>query len=275
MAGRVLVAIGRVPDAAERYLPGFLRRDFGLRLLAIATFVLVVSPAFAMWYFDTALYGIAFVSFWTILLGFLGYCEMYLVLDRLHGTVLRMEREELDVDFDSDRADEVGELYTAVESTVASLDEAITEAREARERAEREEARAQQEVERASERREQAQRLAEDLEVAAETCEATMQAVAAGDLRRRIDVESDAMDEIEGAFNDLVLEWEETLRTTKRFATDVATETDAVADAVEDAHGAGETVAEAAAEIETATDRQAERLDEAVAELSDLSASVQ
>jgi len=276
-AGRILVAIGRLPDTAERYLPRFLRRDFGLRLLAIATFVLVVSPAFAMWYFETALYGIAFVSFWTIVLGFLGYCEMYLALDRLHEAVLRMEREELDVDFDSERVDEVGELYGAVESTARSLDETLQEARTARERAEREENRAQEQADRAEAEREAAEGLAADLEAGATTCEATMRAVADGDLRQRIDLgtEETAMDDIAAAFNDLATDLEETLRTTKGFADEVRTETDAVIGAVERAHEQGETVDEMAGEIEAATDRQAERLDAVVAELDELSASVE
>jgi len=272
----VLVAIGAVPAAAERYLPRFLRRDFGLRLLAIATFVLAVSPAFAMWYFQRALYGIAFVSFWTILLGFLGYCEMYRALDRLHGAVSRMRDEDFDVDFDSERVDEVGELYAAVEGTAADLDETLTEARAARERAERQEQRAQEQAERVEAQREQAEGLAEALEAAAATCEETMRAVAAGDLRERIDLgdDTESMAAIETAFNDLVVEWEETLTTTKRFAADVGAETDAVSAAVGEAHDAGERAADAAGEIEAATERQADRLGSVVDELGTLSASV-
>lgn len=132
--GRLLVEIGRVPAAAEPYFPERLRRDFGLRLVGLAVVSLVVAPIVAVAAFDSTV--AAFIPAVVAVTGFLGYCEMYRVLDDLRSEVEAAENGDYDVAFDADRLDEVGELYDAFERMAASMGEQIERAEAAREEAE-------------------------------------------------------------------------------------------------------------------------------------------
>jgi len=159
---------------------------------------------------------------------------------------------DLETEIESDRRDEFGEVFNALDAMRRSLREEIAEAEAAHEQAERER-------QRADAARQEAVELNERLEATAAEFGATMDACAEGDLSKRLSTEtdSDALAEIADAFNAMVEEWAATIREVRQFGDAVERETATVTDSVESARETGETLADGMATIAAESTQQA------------------
>ncbi|WP_158055336.1 methyl-accepting chemotaxis protein [Halorussus halophilus] len=205
-------------------------------------------------------------------------------LRRLAGKADAMESGDLDVDLETSREDELGQLYAAFDGMRASIREQIGAAEDARETAEKaqsEAEKAQTEAERERREAEEAKRRAADLndhlEAKADAYRDVMEDCAEGDLTRRMDEDarSEAMAEIARAFNEMLDEWEQTILRVRTFSDDVAAAGERATDNAGEVRGAAGQVSESVHEISESADAQDRRLQSAVAELNDLSATVQ
>ena len=167
----------------------------------------------------------------------------------LSSKATTMADGDLDVDMETRRSDEIGDLYRSFDEMRGSLRSTIRET----------------------------QATNENLERKAGEYEAVMRAVADGDLSRRVDpvAENDAMAEIGRAFNDMLEEVEGTVGEVKRFAShveDAATRVDAGADEVIDA---STEVTESVSEISEGAGTQSSNLQEVSGEMNTLSSSAE
>ncbi|MFB6296938.1 MAG: methyl-accepting chemotaxis protein [Salinirussus sp.] len=192
----------------------------------------------------------------------------------LAGKANRIEDGDLDVTVETDRRDEIGDLYRAFgnmrDSIRASLRERIEEAE-----------RAQQEAEQAREEAEQAraesEAFSEALERTAEEYEAVMEACADGDLTRRLDpdVDSDAMAAIAVAFNEMLDEFERAVVELQSFASAVASASEGMATSSDEIEATSADVAESIERIAAGAERQNEDLEAVSEEMTSLSATVE
>jgi methyl-accepting chemotaxis protein len=174
-----------------------------------------------------------------------------------------LERGELDIEIESDRADEIGDLYDgfasmrdALQHRIDEAEAASAEAREERERAER---RARLLRERVS-----------------DACEA-MQAAADGDLTARIDADTelDAMDELIAEFNEVMASMESTVGDVQAFADRVVTASEDVSVGADEIETASREVATSVEQISAAATEQREQLATVSDEMGELSATVE
>ena len=110
-----------------------------------------------------------------------------------------------------------------------------------------------------------------------EAFERTISTVAAGDLTRRIerDTEDELMAELTETFNGMVAEWETTIGDILRFARQVAEESTAVRENAREVRNASEDISESVQEISTGVDEESRRLDTASGETEKLSATIE
>jgi methyl-accepting chemotaxis protein len=184
-------------------------------------------------------------------------------IDRLRRKSEEMERGNLDVDFETDRIDNIGQLYDGMESMRDALRNQIVEAREARQEAEQ--------------ARERAEETSEHLQAKANEYRDAMQAVADGDLSRRLDPSerNEAMREIAVEFNSMIGEIETTVAQLKEFATEVASSSEEVTASAEEVRAASQNVTESIQQISDGADRQDEALQSVSGEMSGLSTTVE
>ena len=209
----------------------------------------------------------------------------------LSASAERLRDGDLDDPIETEREDEIGDLFQAFDAMRRSLRDEIREAEEARQEAEeaREEAeRARLDAEQAQERTERAQRDAEQAHEEAERLNDhlidraseygdVMAACADGDLTRRMDPDAQvaALAEVAHSFNEMMTELERTVGATRAFAKTADEASDAAADRVATAAEAGETVSESVAEISAGIDEQDRNLQRVAAEMEDLSSTVE
>ncbi len=191
---------------------------------------------------------------------------------------------DLDTELDSDRIDELGQLYGAFAAMRDSLAEKIRAAEAAREEAreaqqlaedERQEARAAKE--RAEEARERAETLNDHLERKADSYSEVMQAAADGDLTGRMDAdaESAAMGRIASAYNRMMDELTDAMLEVRSFSRKVTAESEQATDGLTEVQRASEEVSESVQEISDGAVEQNRNLQRASEEMSDLSATVE
>ncbi|MFB6122578.1 MAG: methyl-accepting chemotaxis protein [Haloferacaceae archaeon] len=171
-----------------------------------------------------------------------------------------------DMDHEIRTSDISTELRTATESTrrmKENVVEALDDANQAREEA--------------HEARREAESLTDHLESKAADYNDVMAACADGDLTRRMDTdsESEAMEDIAHAFNDMLDDWAGVISDLKEFADDVAASTTQVSASAREVSDASEEVSESVQQISAGAETQSENLDEVVSETSDLSATVE
>ncbi|APW97535.1 chemotaxis protein [Halobiforma lacisalsi AJ5] len=191
---------------------------------------------------------------------------------------------EYDVDLETGRTDEIGDLYRAIDdmrdSLVAQLEEserARERAEEARDRADEAREEAETATKRAREARREAQERTERLErTAADYCE-VMGACADGDLTRRLepDPESEPMAEIATTFNAMVADLERTVATIATFAGEVAETGDDVRGECVALEETGDEVTDSIREIATVAERQNDRMAAMSTEIQETSATVE
>ncbi|OVE83029.1 methyl-accepting chemotaxis protein [Natronolimnobius baerhuensis] len=181
-------------------------------------------------------------------------------INRLREQAAEMERGNLDVDLETDRVDEIGQLYLAFDNMRRSLRTQIDEARRARADAEAE--------------RQHTKRLNEDLTEAASRYAAVMQTAADGDLTVRMDPEmtdTEAMKDVATEFNGMLEQLEETIARLTYFAGEVAEASEQVSSSSETVRNASENVAASVQSISDGAARQNDSLQDVSSELSDLS----
>jgi methyl-accepting chemotaxis protein len=261
--GRLLVAVGAVPMAIEPYIPGVVRRNFGLRVFLLAFVSIVVAPGIAVVAFDDVLVAALFISGVVTATGFLGYCEMYRALREINGRVKRVDDGQFDISFGADRMDEIGETYAALEETAQSLGETIERAESERKAAETE--------------RERAEKLHSHLEAQATRFSETMRAAADGDLTQRLptDGENEAMAEIATAFNGMMNDIEATVDEIRAFALEVAEASDDAESRATEIEDASAEVSVSIRDITADAEDQREMLEQVSGEMNNLSATIE
>ena len=185
-------------------------------------------------------------------------------LNRLRGRAAALADGDLDVDFDTERRDEFGDLSAAFATMRDSLREQIRSAETQRERAEA--AKAESEA------------FAERLESRASDFGETMAACADGDLTARLDAEPndpEALRSIAAEFNDAMDELETAIAAVDAFAVEVADRSDAVTDGTDEAAAAGRETSDAVDEISAGAERQSRQLADVAGEMEDMSATVE
>ncbi|TKX73565.1 methyl-accepting chemotaxis protein [Halorubrum sp. GN11_10-6_MGM] len=185
-------------------------------------------------------------------------------LNRLRGRAAALADGDLDVDFDTDRRDEFGDLSAAFATMRDSLREQIQSAETQRERAEAAQA--------------ESEAFAERLESRASDFGETMATCADGDLTARLDPEPDdpeALHDIAAEFNDAMDELEAAIAEVDAFAVEVADRSDAVTDGTDEAAAAGRETSDAVDEISAGAERQSRQLADVAGEMEDMSATVE
>ncbi|WP_290819214.1 methyl-accepting chemotaxis protein [Halovivax sp.] len=231
--------------------------------------VLVHEPTDDAYGFVTAVdqYGTAATLLGILMIGMVGAVlgrNTAVSIDRLTDKAARMEDGDLDVEFETERIDNIGRLYDGFGSMRDALRAQIDEAQAAREEAEAE--------------RERVQRLNEDLERAANQYSRVMEDAAEGDLTSRMDAEAtenETMRAIAGDFNEMLAEIEETVAELNRFATEVATASEEVTASSEEVRSASQQVTGSIQEISDGAERQNESLQSVDAEMSSLSTTTE
>ncbi|MFC7057371.1 methyl-accepting chemotaxis protein [Halovenus salina] len=198
-------------------------------------------------------------------------------LDRLVDRARAMGNGDLDVDLQTTRRDEIGDLYEEFDTMRVQLKDRISEAQSALDRAETSREDAQKAQEEAQKARKQAERMNEHLEQTAQGYNEVMQAVADGDFTRRMetDSESEAMAHVAAEFNKMVDEIEQTLVDVMAFGEDVADSSQDVVVGAHEIEDASQTVSNSTQEISAATNEQTDSLGEVSSEMSNLSASIE
>ncbi|GAA0528077.1 methyl-accepting chemotaxis protein [Halorubrum aquaticum] len=184
-------------------------------------------------------------------------------VDELRGYAEAIESGDLDVDVDRSRVDEFGQLSALIDRIRLTLREQIATAEEA--------------AEEAATAREEAEALSTHLETKADDYGETIDAVAEGDLTRRLDPESEseAMTEIAESLNDMLDRVEALVVAIQDAAETVGEQSSEVTASSEEVESTSVDVAESVEEISVGTERQEEHLSSAAAELNDLSATVE
>ncbi|WP_158093829.1 methyl-accepting chemotaxis protein, partial [Halorubrum sp. SD612] len=184
-------------------------------------------------------------------------------VDDLRGYAEAIEAGELDVDIDRDRADEFGRLSALFDRIRETMREQIAAVEES--------------AEEAAAAREEAEALSAHLETKADEYEAAIDAVADGDLTRRLDPESEseAMTAIAESLNETLDRLEALVVAIQDAAETVGEQSAEVTASAEEVESTSVDVAESVEEISVGTERQEETLATAAAELDDLSATVE
>ncbi|WP_265108743.1 methyl-accepting chemotaxis protein [Halosolutus halophilus] len=177
-------------------------------------------------------------------------------IEQLARRASELETGNLETELETNRTDEIGQLYDAFDSMRTSLRERMQEVEDARARADR---------------------LNTHLEEKADEYADVMQTCGEGDLTQRMDPESqsEAMTEIAVEFNQMVSEIEGTVDRVSRFANEVAASSEQVTASTEEVHSASVQVTESIQEISDGAERQSENLQTVNKEMNDLSTTTE
>jgi len=231
-------------------------------------YVMVQTPTSQAFGFVSSVrqYGVAATLGGVLLIGLLGALlgrNTAVAIDRLTSKTEEMESGNLDVDFETQRIDNIGRLYGGFANMRDALREQIREAQQAREEAEQARAETEQ--------------MNEHLEAKADDYQTVMEAAAEGDMTARMDPESDneSMAQIGRTFNDMLGEIEATTEQLKNFAAEVATASEQVTASSEEVRSASEQVTESIQEISDGAERQNDSLQSVSQEMSGLSTTIE
>jgi methyl-accepting chemotaxis protein len=184
-------------------------------------------------------------------------------INQLTERAERMESGDLDVDLETTRIDEIGQLYDGFANMRDALREQISEAQAARSQAESE--------------RERVERINDDLQQSAEEYCAVMGAAADGNLsvRADVDTENDQMRGIGEDFNEMLGEIEVTVADLKQFAEQVAVASEQATASSEEVRSASEQVTESIQEISDGAEQQNNSLQSVSQEMGGLSTTTE
>ncbi|WP_207591051.1 methyl-accepting chemotaxis protein [Halomontanus rarus] len=182
--------------------------------------------------------------------------QTVLPLARLRREAERMEGGDLEADLETNRTDEIGQLFGAFDSMRNSLRNRIEEVEAARN---------------------EADRTNRHLETKATEYSSVMRACADGDFTRRMDPESEneAMADIATEFNEMVAEIEGTTERLKAFADEVAVASEQVTASTEEVRSASTQVSESIQSISSGAERQNDSLQAVEHEMGGLSSTVE
>jgi methyl-accepting chemotaxis protein len=215
---------------------------------------------------DISQYGLYVTGGIVLLIGLVGAVlgrNTSASIDRLRGKAEQMEEGDLNVDFETGRVDNIGQLYAGFASMRDALREQIQNANEAREAAELAQA--------------EAEEMNRHLEQKADQYARVMQSCGDGDFTARMnaDSKSDAMGDIATEFNEMIGEIETTVERLKRFAGEVATASEQVTASSEEVRSASEQVTESIQEISDGAERQNQSLQNVSGEMESLSTTTE
>jgi len=167
--------------------------------------------------------------------------------------------------FDDPALDEEipGEFGAALEKMSGDIQELIANIEEAKDEAESAQA--------------EAESMATALEAKAEQFSDVMDSAAAGDLTQRMDTDSDydAMVDIAESFNEMVSELERTVVRIEEFAGTVDSSTESISASAQEVKSASEQVSRSVQQIAEGADRQNDHIQQVSGEMTDLSATVE
>ncbi|PSP78052.1 chemotaxis protein [Halobacteriales archaeon QS_1_68_20] len=216
---------------------------------------------------NTAISGMTVLLFvFLVHLGLIGIVlggNVSLALRQLAEKAERIGAGEFDVDLQPDREDEVGTLYDAFADMRDSLQTTLDDLEEQRELARA----AQQETEERNER----------LVAEAERFGDVMASCADGDLRQRLDPETDneAMESIATSFNQMLDAIEDAIGDVKDLSEAVATTSTEVETSADEVRQASEAISASIQEISDGATNQSEDLEVAANEVNELSATIE
>jgi len=175
----------------------------------------------------------------------------------------RMGSGDLDVDLDTSREDEIGDLYAAFDGMRQSVRESLDEAETAREDAES--------------ARQRAERMNDDLQDEAERFGEIMTQCAEGDFTKRLDARTDneAMQSIETSFNEMMDGIEDLVGRIEGFAVEVSDGAEAVRENAEEVMDASEDVNESVQGISSGATEQTETIQRIALKMDDVSATTE
>ena len=126
-------------------------------------------------------------------------------------------------------------------------------------------------------RREEVEWLNQHLETKADTYSAAMDRAADGDLTVRLDAdsESEAMEQIGAAFNEMMDDIESTMQDVQSFAGEVSAASEKTVEGVDTAEARSEDVSRSVTEIAEGADEQREMLEQVSGEMNNLSATIE
>ncbi|WP_254761585.1 methyl-accepting chemotaxis protein [Natrinema marinum] len=184
-------------------------------------------------------------------------------LGTLADKATELENGNLETELESDRHDEIGQLYAAFANMRDSLRESLQESENARERAER--------------KGQEMAELAGHLETKATEFRDVMEQAADGDLTRRMDTDShnEAMSEIATEYNEMMAEIEATTDDLKRFADEVTGHGQQVTASAAEVQQASSEVSNAVQRISDSTERQHETFRSVSEGMEEISASTE
>ncbi|WP_181685557.1 methyl-accepting chemotaxis protein [Halorhabdus salina] len=265
---RLWAGMANVSQSLKRFVPTRLRSTLNGQLWLFAG-AAVAFPA-AMAVYEGAWLTVLAILVVTFGVGAGIYGEMYVIIETLNAAIDSISEGEYDIEIAETRADGIDDVYRGIETTAGDLQAQITEAQEATETAE-------QARERAENARQEAEQTASHLRERARAYSTVMEAVAAGDLTRRLDTDADseAMAEIATSFNEMLDALESTVLDVTEFSERVKTVSD-------DAAASGDEIARVSDEISDSMERiasgvndQQERLSDAAGQTNDLSATIE
>jgi methyl-accepting chemotaxis protein len=169
-----------------------------------------------------------------------------------------LEAGNLDIELESDRTDEIGQLYDAFDSMRRSLKGSLDETEDAREAAEQQ--------------RKDLSKLVESLQQQASEFADVAAVTASGDLTRRMDIdgENESMAQIAREFNEMVSEIESTIVEISHFANEVTAHSEEVTASAEEVKGASEQVSSSVQRISSQTERQNEQFQTATEQIDEM-----
>ena len=202
----------------------------------------------------------------TLNLGLLGIVlvgNVAVDLRRLTAVAEAIRDGDFEATAESQRPDEIGRLFGAIDEMRCSLRDAVAESEQARKEAET--------------ARSEAEALTEDLLDHAEGIGGAMEDAADGDFTTRLpeDADVDAIERIAGAYNEMAVDLSATLNDLHAFAADVESTSSEMAERADEVGEMNESVATEMRDLADAIDDQTERLRTAADETDDFSAMIE
>lgn len=198
-------------------------------------------------------------------------------LDRVGEYTSEIEAGNLDVEMETSRTDEFGQLIVNLGEIRDILRDRLEQVETQAEEAERAREEAERAKDEASNAKEEAEALSTHLETKARSYLDEIEQMADGDLTRRLDPdsESDAMAEIGEAINEMVAEIENLVTRIQSLAEEVDGQSTEVRQSTAEIRHSSSEVADSIEEISAGAESQSQKLDSAANEMNDLSATVE
>ena len=257
-------------DGFQIIEPEGAETEYGVTVTPISGDLRLVSYADTEHIFaaaNTAVSGLTIMIFvFLVHLGLIGIVlggNVSLALRQLAGKAERIGAGDFEVELTTAREDEVGTLYEAFDEMRNSLRTTLSDLEEQREIA--------RSAQQATERRN------EQLVTEAAQFGSVMAACADGDLRQRLDTDTDdeALESIATSFNEMLDAIEDAMSDVKGFSDDVAKTSTEVETSADEVRQASEAISASIQEISDGATTQSEDLEIAANEVNELSATIE